>query len=929
MWQTQHANSTWDLYAKVFDPALTPLTGDVLVTPASEPYHPWSGGSFALGPDGSFIASWSNWGGDGDGWGVSARVFLADWCEVAPLIRVSAVDPTAAFWRERVVDTSYNLLTTYSGSTTGAYVFTRTGDVSKSLTVTYTMSGDAVPGQDYEPLTGVVTFAPNEYEKGVIVRARADAPFLGVNRTVQLTVAASPMYSFTGSPANVTIREDNRGTNVYDPQTFTENSTIDPTSVDPDSAELPDESSTGAVILGRAMAGGFTYPINVSYSVGGPATASLDYMALSGTASFGDGIPLVVVPIMPIDDTLLEGNESVTIQVLPGPGYNQPYPNYPAAVTIHDGDPFDNAPTTANDEYEVSWNSRPALLNRLMVDESGVLANDSDPNGDPIVSKVVSGPTHAAFFMLSPCGGFVYVPAQGFVGNDTFTYSASDGIAETTAIVTIHVLDHSPYAFDDHYDGGAHTTIIVDAPGVLGNDMDPDGDIIYALLRTYGTMRTSHGTIDYFYANGSFAWRPDIGFVGTDSFEYYCNDGYFDSSYATIFLTVFPDQGGPQIVFVDNSRQPYNPVADALNVSNFVTTRHLPTHASTAFNTTTGDVENFRIRVIDPALPATVTIQMEVQRKQQNGNWATIIPTRNYQLAFRSNQQNFSGWYLGDFLRLVSDETDDKASGNGPNADPDNQTILVRLGDKIVVKYTTGNNQVVQKEIEVCRPVTEDNNVDNQYYRHDIRELKVNVIVLQAAPNIPAPTQAQILQDLAVADERLAQAGIRLKLVNTITTVSRPAQVSGEFRPTDEQIAALAALKDSDDDSIDIIYVGRVLTRKRDGSVVQVPAAAFYRQGNPLPQANWIAMGQGYGGIGRERDPFVLPHEIMHILLNAAHRDQVPLSDPSVSLFTVVDNIGNVVNAAKRIGPNPESEAAKTGQKDTFTIRGTAEHLPH
>jgi VCBS repeat-containing protein len=70
-----------------------------------------------------------------------------------------------------------------------------------------------------------------------------------------------------------------------------------------------------------------------------------------------------------------------------------------------------------------------------------VLANDSDPDGDPFTTALVSGPAHGTLTQ-NPDGTFTYTPAKGFAGQDTFTYSASDGqtgAVPALATVTITV----------------------------------------------------------------------------------------------------------------------------------------------------------------------------------------------------------------------------------------------------------------------------------------------------------------------------------------------------------------------------------------------------------------------------------------------------------------------------------------------------------
>ena len=77
----------------------------------------------------------------------------------------------------------------------------------------------------------------------------------------------------------------------------------------------------------------------------------------------------------------------------------------------------------------------------LNVGAPGVLGNDSDPNGDSITATLVSDVSNGTL-ALSADGSFTYEPGPGFVGDDTFTYNASDGTDDSnTETVTIHVAD--------------------------------------------------------------------------------------------------------------------------------------------------------------------------------------------------------------------------------------------------------------------------------------------------------------------------------------------------------------------------------------------------------------------------------------------------------------------------------------------------------
>ncbi|HMS55901.1 MAG TPA: SBBP repeat-containing protein [Fimbriimonadaceae bacterium] len=76
----------------------------------------------------------------------------------------------------------------------------------------------------------------------------------------------------------------------------------------------------------------------------------------------------------------------------------------------------------------------------LNVASPGVLDNDTDPENNPLTAVLVSGPAHAASFVLNSNGSFDYVPNPNFNGADSFTYRAFDGnLNSSPATVTINV----------------------------------------------------------------------------------------------------------------------------------------------------------------------------------------------------------------------------------------------------------------------------------------------------------------------------------------------------------------------------------------------------------------------------------------------------------------------------------------------------------
>lgn len=100
-----------------------------------------------------------------------------------------------------------------------------------------------------------------------------------------------------------------------------------------------------------------------------------------------------------------------------------------------------------------------------------------------------------------------------------------------------------PLAVDDACATNEDTVLSEYAPGVLGNDSDPDGDPLTAVLNndvSYGSLTLS--------PDGSFSYTPNPNYHGFDTFTYYANDGIANSnSPATVTITIDPVNDPPII----------------------------------------------------------------------------------------------------------------------------------------------------------------------------------------------------------------------------------------------------------------------------------------------------------------------------------------------------------------------------------------------
>lgn len=167
----------------------------------------------------------------------------------------------------------------------------------------------------------------------------------------------------------------------------------------------------------------------------------------------------------------------------------------------------------------------------------GVLGNDSDPEGQPLVLVGVSQPSHGTLSYWNGDGAVQYEPNDGFAGTDQVTYTVSDGTQTATSTITFTVTEpanYAPQALEDEVTMLAGTTLAVGAPGVLGNDSDQDGD----QLTVTWAGDPQHGTAAV-AGDGSFTYTPDAGFSGTDYVGYEVGDGTETDS-TTLIIHVIP-----------------------------------------------------------------------------------------------------------------------------------------------------------------------------------------------------------------------------------------------------------------------------------------------------------------------------------------------------------------------------------------------------
>ncbi|MBK7319521.1 LamG-like jellyroll fold domain-containing protein [Candidatus Villigracilis affinis] len=150
----------------------------------------------------------------------------------------------------------------------------------------------------------------------------------------------------------------------------------------------------------------------------------------------------------------------------------------------------------------------------------GITLSGSDVDGDPLTFSLVTPPVDGTLSGIIP--NLTYTPNPNFNGGDGFVFEVSDGefTSQATITITVDPLNDMPDAVADTYATAENTMLDVPAAGVLGNDLDLDGDPLTVSLVTDVTQGSL--TLN---SDGSFTYTPDSGFSGEDTFTYQVDDG--------------------------------------------------------------------------------------------------------------------------------------------------------------------------------------------------------------------------------------------------------------------------------------------------------------------------------------------------------------------------------------------------------------------
>ncbi|MDC0710796.1 kelch repeat-containing protein [Stigmatella sp. ncwal1] len=190
----------------------------------------------------------------------------------------------------------------------------------------------------------------------------------------------------------------------------------------------------------------------------------------------------------------------------------------------HDGEAESNVATVSLVISNASPSGEPQAVYLPKGQTRSVTLRATDPDGDVLAYTVVTPPRNGTLSGTAP--GLLYTPRPGFVGTDSFTFKASDGLTASPVIpVSLWVLNAAPVAQALSIQTSEGTPVAVTLRAT-----DADGDAL-----AFGVVTPpAHGSLSG--SPPALLYTPEPGYTGPDSFTYQASDGMGTSREAEVAL---------------------------------------------------------------------------------------------------------------------------------------------------------------------------------------------------------------------------------------------------------------------------------------------------------------------------------------------------------------------------------------------------------
>ncbi|MBR8830243.1 MAG: hypothetical protein N5P05_002904 [Chroococcopsis gigantea SAG 12.99] len=204
----------------------------------------------------------------------------------------------------------------------------------------------------------------------------------------------------------------------------------------------------------------------------------------------------------------------------------------------------DSKGATATATVAVTVNAPPIAVNDTLITDrnkaltiaiASLLANDSDPEGDPISLLSVAG-GNGGTVVLDGNGNIIFTPTPNYAGDANFQYTIGDSNGATstaTVVVTVNAVNRPPVAINNAVTTDQNKALTLPIAKLLINDTDPDQDPISLV----SVSNTSNGQA-ILDGKGNIIFTPTANYVGNASFQYTIKDSQGASSTATVAVNV-------------------------------------------------------------------------------------------------------------------------------------------------------------------------------------------------------------------------------------------------------------------------------------------------------------------------------------------------------------------------------------------------------
>ncbi len=197
-----------------------------------------------------------------------------------------------------------------------------------------------------------------------------------------------------------------------------------------------------------------------------------------------------------------------------------------ATVTITVNGINDN-PEAANQDVEVNEDGT-----------ASITLTGSDEEEDTLSFTVLSQPKNGTLSGTAPT--LSYSPNANYSGNDSFSYKANDGSADSnaaTVTITVNGINDKPEVANQSVDVDEDGSVSITLSG-----SDEEGDTLSFTVLSQPKNGTLSGTAP------SLSYSPNANYSGSDSFTFKANDGKADSNTATVTINVIKKEADEPVL---------------------------------------------------------------------------------------------------------------------------------------------------------------------------------------------------------------------------------------------------------------------------------------------------------------------------------------------------------------------------------------------